>query len=137
MRVNTNKVFFSVYQASKSQDENQQAHAEVVKRLTIGRVSFRVVRGVYKGTVEDSFLLESTDYAGHLNNLTVSGIIARDYAQESILEVHNDNAAVLHTLTGAQESTPVGTFGEVSRSEAETAGSYTVDPITGKHYGVS
>lgn len=133
----TNKVFFSAYRTDRTLEQNLKAHDDAKETLDNLGLLYQVVTGVYKGATELSIMLDASDARSHESNMQVAIELARINAQESILEVHNDGAAVLHTLLwNGSEVAWCGTFRESSRSNALARESYTYDDATNRYWVV-
>lgn len=135
MRLNPNKILVSVFQSSQSLETNTANHNKAIEMLTREDIPFQVVKGVYKGVSELSFLLSSDSINGHLVNKSVALNLGRLFNQESILEVHNDDLAQLHYLNGMTIAN-LGEFSEVSESKALGLESYTFEPVSQRYFAV-
>src|SRR5271167_4294858 len=97
MRINSNKIFFSVYQSGNSLEANKADHDKACEMLKREDIFYCVVSGVYKGTKELSFMLTS-EYSREPDvNLYLALSTARLFNPESVLEVHNDGTAIIHS----------------------------------------
>jgi hypothetical protein len=134
MRNHPNKVLFSVFQKSKSLETNQQNHNKAKELLTKEGVEFHVVSNVYKDISELSFLLAADDITSHDDNLDIAYQTAISFDQESLLEICNDNQAVLHLLRGKTEK--VGQWQEVSEAKALDRGSYVFELVSKRYFVV-
>lgn len=131
----TNKVFFSVFQANESEWVNQANHEYVLATLYERGITFRVVKGVYKGVAELSILLESNDISKHIDNVSTAIELATMYKQESIMSVNHDDSAYLMQVKHG-DAFPMGTFREATESEATQVPNYTFDPLSGRYFVV-
>ncbi len=134
MRNKSNKVLVSAHQSSQSAFINESNHAKALEMLKREDANFIVVEGSYKGSKELTFLLEADDIESHLGNLEIATNLGTLFGQESFLEVHNDDLAVLHYLNGTQDN--LGTFTEVDKDEALTHNSYTHVTQTDRYFVV-
>ncbi len=85
--------------------------------------------GSYKGTMENSYLIEVKNKEDLLN----VSIIANKYNQESVLLRDNENQAHLWYMA-TDDMTHLGTFTEVSQHRAHQEDGYTFDYATQKYY---
>ncbi len=127
----TNKVFFSVYNADKTESVNFNRHEKFKGFLDAEGISYVELIGVYKGVKELSLLLQSTDIREHESNLQRAIEFGRNYGQESILEVHNDDTAILHYLDSGYRTDMVGKLRVTTKEDAETRSSYSYEPNSG------
>ncbi len=135
MRLNSNKILVSVFQSSQSLEANTANHNKAIEMLTREAIPFQVVKGVYKGSSELSFLLSSDSAQGHFVNQFMALNLGRLFNQESILEVHNDNTAQLLYLNGTTIAN-LGEFSEVSEQVALGLDSYTFEPLSQRYFAV-
>ena len=101
----------------KSVEDNKARTLELVKEMLRLDLSFTAVKGVYKGTAEQSFIVESLGMPDGWIMATMRGL-----DQESILAVGDNMDAHLVYADGSIES--IGTFqlhdGAVDALEAYT-----------------
>lgn len=98
-QIKTNKIIFSVYQSNRPLYTNIDNHETLVVTLQERGVDYTEVSAMYKGITESSIMVESSDYAKYLELESLALAIARDFNQESILKVSNDDTVELHYLT--------------------------------------
>lgn len=134
--LNPNKVLVSAFQNGKTDEQNRANHERAYDILRREGLNFRVVRGVYKGVAELSFVLFGDDIRTHEGNLQACINLARLFNQESVLEVHNDGAAALHYLNSGYRVERIGTFKGVSEAEAAGREAFTYDPLSGQYFVV-
>lgn len=132
MLIQPNKVFVSVF---SPQSNNPLNHSKAAAMLVREGFQFQVVNGVYKGVKELVFLLSSTCIKQHKANVIIAMELGLLFNQEHVLEVGNDNMAILHTIGSGSE--PVGVFHHVSEIEAILHTHYTYDPVTQRHYVIT
>lgn len=125
-----NKIIFSVYQADRREIDNHDNHKALLESLKVP--SFEVW-GFYKGQPELSIVVTSENYKTHLERLQYVKGIAKQFNQESILEVESDGNALLHFIK-TEEVKSLGTFQEVSKEEARSQDSYTVEPVNARFF---
>lgn len=132
----TNKVFFSADSMNRDADRNEVAFqaCRLALQKAIG-TGFGVLQGRYQGFNEQTFLLESTDYGIHEDNVALALELADQFSQESILVVDNEDVATIVTVSG-RESVVIGRFTEVSEDEAKRESAYTFDPLSGRYFVV-
>ena len=130
----SNLVLVSAYGSKLSNEQNHANHEKAIEMLERNNVRFQVVNGVYKGAKELVFLMASTDFYTHDQNVTVAYMVGHLFNQESVLEVHNDGTAVLHYLGGNKVS--LGKFQEVNEVEALNHDSYTHEPVLDRYFVV-
>jgi hypothetical protein len=136
--IKSNKVLFSAFKGSQLPSDNERSHRALLTDLAIAGVPSRVLNGAYKGVTEKCILLESDYVNVHAKNLELALQLAKRYGQESVLEVHNDGAAVLHRLNtfGPPVSDKIGTFHEATEKEALDRDAFTHDAESGRYYVV-
>lgn len=134
MRTNPNKVFVSVYKSDLTVEQNHANHVKASGLLTLEGISFQVVKGVYKGEAELTFLLSNTDFTKHIANVLMAFNLGMLFNQESILEVSNDGRATLKYIDG--ESKDIGELKEVSETEALASDAYTLEPVSKRYFKV-
>jgi len=125
-----NKIIFSVYQSNRREIDNHDNHKAMLESLKIP--SFEVW-GFYKGQPELSIVVTSENYKQHLERLVYVKGIAKQFNQESILEVSSDDSARLHFIK-TEEVKPLGTFQEVSKDEAQSKDAYTFEPVNARFF---
>lgn len=86
---------------------------------------YKKVEGCYKGILEISFYVETPN---GLNDFVEIHDLARNYEQESVLNIDKNRKASLIFVNGGT-SVSIGTFQQVSEYEAKQSGNYTYDPI--------
>lgn len=132
--LNPNKIFVSVYRDYNGDEINHQNHEKAKEMLIKSNTSFTIVKGVYKGNSELTFMLISTDVKKHINNLDIALNLGLLFNQESVLEVLNDDTAILHNIGG--EMVKIGKFTEVSETESLGYDSYTYEPTSKRFFVV-
>lgn len=132
--IKTSKVFVSVSRSELSSEQNHRNHMQAYDTLRREGIRFHIVRGAYRGHVEESFMLYSTNAEEHAAHLAIGIDLARSFKQDSILEVCNDDTAMLHRLGTGYAVDKVGTFREVSKEQAIAKESYTCDPFSGRYF---
>lgn len=115
-QIKTNKVIFSVYQSNRPLYANIDNHETLVVTLQERGVDYTEVSGMYKGVTESSIMLESSDHSKYLEFESLALAIARDFNQESILKVSNDDQAELHYLADNRNES-IGVLTEVDTLE--------------------
>jgi len=134
MKTKSNKMFVSAFQSGFTGDANWINHNKAREMLKREGVVFGEVKGCYKGKLEYAFILVSDSQQGHKDNFQLAYSLGQLFNQESILEVHNDDTAVLHYLGG--DSVKLGQLVEVPSAEALASDSYTFEPVTGRYFVV-
>jgi len=132
MLTKSNKVFVSAELSGKSDSINHQNHIKALNLLKREGSNFAVVKGVYKNVAESTFMLYADSAKDHAENLSIALNLGALFNQESVLEVHNDDTAVLHYVAGNSEK--IGQFTEVNEAEALTHNCYTFS--NGRYYVV-
>lgn len=134
MIVKTNKVFVSAYSANKSVEANHENHRKAIQLLNDEGITFQIVHGFYKGSKELTLLLSSDNASDHKANLEAALGIGMLFNQESVLEVGNDNASILHNISGTADH--IGVFSEVDSVEALASDNYTHEPRSNRYFVV-
>jgi hypothetical protein len=88
-------------------------------------LAYKLTEGCYKGILEESFYVE-------INRTKDFGLIAAldlatKYKQESVLYVNDEREASLHYTEDFKRVDHLGTFTQVSETEAQLENSYTYD----------
>ena len=132
MNNKSNKVFVSAHLSNRTAEANSLNHAKAMDMLRREGINYVVVEGVYKKVAQLSFMLYADSHADHEDNLLVAVSLAQLFKQESYLEVHNDDAAVLHYTGGSSEK--LGKFTEVDKDTASKNNCYT--HLNGRYFVV-
>ncbi len=132
----TNKVFFSAHRSDRSHAANESNHAKALDLLRREGVAYRTVTGAWKGATETTILIEASDVRTHELNLDLALNMARLFSQDAVLEVANDDTALLHDTGGGSGTRVLGRFREASRSEALSQDGYTYDQASDRYYVV-
>jgi len=123
-----NIIIFSVFQKDVSEDANYMNTIKVESMLKRTNIPFKAVQGVYKGTKEESFIID-------LKYINAAMELARHYNQESILVIDaNSNATLKYMPVTVESDSYLGIFQEVLESTAKTLDAYTYDIETGTYY---
>jgi hypothetical protein len=125
MNLITNEAFYiiSVMNKDNSNEQNLIQHEETKVWLSSLNIPYKVVKGVYKGTSELSFLLIAND-----KTLRVATMLARDYDQECFLYSNEKRDTCLVFQDG--KGVNLGTFVRVQ--SVNGLESYTVDLESGQ-----
>lgn len=122
-----NKIIFSVFQSTKSNDENLIVTSKVLKLFNKNSIQVELMEGCYKGIKELSMVVD-------MRYLTAVKEIAILNSQESILLIDSESNATLHYMPVTLEhDMPLGIFTKVSKEEALMQDAYTND-LKGSYY---
>jgi hypothetical protein len=119
-----------------SLQDNLDNHNKAAAMLKNERVPYQIVEGVWKGEKELTFLLASTDAETHEDNLTIARSLGLLFKQDSILEVHNDDTAILRIIKGTYIE-KLGTFTEVSEEVGKRVDCSTFDPASNRWFVIT
>ena len=126
-QINKRCIIFSVCKGIDEKRDNE-ATAEVIKRLTLNNIPFKLVQGCYCGVEAQSFLAEVGDLVKH----HCVRSICEQYNQESFLFLDEDrNAKIVPIHHGISLR---GKFIQVSEERAKAGLYYTKDLSTGLYY---
>jgi hypothetical protein len=121
-----------ILSACKGEDFSEDYENTEELACEIAKLGFphKQVKGCYNGDIENSFYVELPKGVSDFADLHE---LARSFDQESILNISEDRqASLIFIKTG--ESKSIGTFKQVSESEALNNGSYTYDPVNKGFY---
>jgi hypothetical protein len=121
-------LIFSVYNINEIPSLNYKNSLEVENFLQNLGIAFKVVKGCYKGQVENSYVVSSKHETKILE-------LAADYNQESILQVDAvKNSSLRFLRDGSIER--LGKFVKVEKEEALELDNYTYDFHTSSYFVV-
>jgi len=128
---------FSVFQDSKSKDENLKNHDAMLKTLILKNVSFKPVQGKYtyengKTSSELGYYVESNEV---MNDHELYDFVNQQcvlYNQESFLSIDSERNARLIFNNGKSEN--LGKFQCVDKDVAESSQAYTYCPKTDYYF---
>ena len=107
--------------SSLSSNENDRRTTLLNDMIAELRLPFKRAEGVYKGTIEKSFVVVVNDQA---DIDTLAGFAFKSFGQESILHQDSNQLARLIYADGKTET--LGKLVQVSKELAETKDNYTV-----------
>ncbi len=90
-----------------SKEENAQRTTDMVATMLLEDAAFLACQGVYKGTAERSFLVMD----GGLQTACLIARLAKEYEQESVLEVREREATLVY-FDGETKPEYLGYFGQ-------------------------
>lgn len=131
--IKTSKVFVSVFKGWDAEQDSKN-HAKAFDVLRREGVQFHVVRGGYKGRIEETFMLYTNNAEEHAAHLALGMDLARSFKQDAVLEIANDDTATLHRFAEGYSAKQVGTWKEVTKEEALRRDGYTCDPFSGRYF---
>lgn len=126
MNIKSNILIVSVFQKSKTTEQNLKAHDNLMSSLKADNIPHLSLLGQYEGIKELSVLIKGFEYRGLVET------IAKNHNQECYLESHNDRATFLVYADGRRDS--IGTLTPVSKAEAESMGNFSYDRVAGQYF---
>ncbi len=106
--------------SDKTSEENSNATEDLESYLTKVNMLFKPVTGVYKGVMEQSFLVLTINPYGMIS-------LAEQYGQESVLFVDGNREATLIFTDAETPPRYVGKWTSIIASEAVRSENYTQD----------
>lgn len=129
MNIKANILIFSVFDQSRTNNENLDNHSKVIERLNALKISYKVLDGVYYGSKEKSILLHDTQ----ANRSTVE-IILKWFNQDCYLESGSDRTS---SLVYPDHKEYLGVLREIDKEMASQLDSYSFDPSSNTYWAVS
>jgi hypothetical protein len=126
MNLKSNVLIFSVFQAGLPELVNQMAHNQLFGILERQGLPVLALSGRYNGVNELSILVEGFEHRETVERL------CKEFNQECYLESHNDRATFLVFPNGDKQD--IGILVPVSKSEAESVGNFSYNPIVGQYF---
>ena len=118
-------LIFSVYQAGRRDDSNQDNHQCIVNRLTQLNIGHKVLDGVYQNQTEKSILV-SADRIDMVQNL------CQQFGQECYLRSDSERNTFLVYPNGTEKR--IGTLKRVSKEDALKLDGYSIDNTDGSFW---
>lgn len=123
MNIKNNILIFSVFQKGVSKELNTSRHNDVMARLKRSGVPCIELQGKYNGSEELSILVDGFNHRADVE------YFCNEYNQECYLESHSDRFTSLVFPNGTRQD--LGYMVPVTKDEAEAAGSYSYNPLSG------